>query len=369
MWTFLRRALGLDRRRSLDAAGGGRRWEGVKQAGSLNAAILAGAGVAARRGGYYCRNNPHVATAVASLVGNAVGTGIKPRSRHPDAAVRDALHRLWERWTDRADAAGLADLYGLQALAVRAMVESGEAFARLRDVRPSDRLAVPLAVELIGRDQVPMESFAEVREAGRIRAGIEFDGDGRRVAYHVLPAPPDDPAAPLLGTRTVRVAAEDMCHLFQPLAAGQLRGLTWLAPVLSRVLELDQFEDAHLARAKTQALFCGFIRDLDGSVAGQAGAGTTVDGILQLGMEPGSLIPLPAGADITMTDPSDSSDYGIYVKTHIRAIAMGLGVPYENVSGDLEGVTYSSIRAGLVEFRRRIEQTGEPFAAVSYSIR
>lgn len=44
------------------------------------------------------------------------------------------------------------------------------------------------------------------------------------------------------------------------------------------------------------------------------------------------------------------------MKNHLRAIAAGLGLPYELVSGDLEGVTYSSIRAGLIEFRRRVEQ-------------
>jgi capsid protein len=73
-------------------------------------------------------------------------------------------------------------------------------------------------------------------------------------------------------------------------------------------------------------------------------------------MEPGSLIPLPPGADIQFSDPADPGDYSAYVKNHIRAIASGLGLPYEIVSGDLEGVTYSSIRAGLVEFRRRMEQ-------------
>ena len=65
---------------------------------------------------------------------------------------------------------------------------------------------------------------------------------------------------------------------------------------------------------------------------------------------------MPPGADIQFSDPADPGDYGAYVKNHIRAIASGLGIPYELVSGDLEGVTYSSIRAGLVEFRRRIEQ-------------
>nr|WP_246729193.1 phage portal protein [Methylosinus sp. RM1] len=38
-----------------------------------------------------------------------------------------------------------------------------------------------------------------------------------------------------------------------------------------------------------------------------------------------------------------------------REIAAGLGVPYEQLTGDLSSVNYSSIRAGLVEFRRRVE--------------
>jgi lambda family phage portal protein len=134
-----------------------------------------------------------------------------------------------------------------------------------------------------------------------------------------------------------------------------LRGITWLAPILLRLHELDQYEDAALVKAKVAALFTGFIRDPDGTVAGMNNGGA-VNGVLQVGMEPGSLIPLPPGADIQFSDPADPGDYGAYVKNHIRAIASGLGIPYELVSGDLEGVTYSSIRAGLVEFRRRIEQ-------------
>jgi hypothetical protein len=113
MWPAIRRVLGLDRRRAFDAAGGGRRWEGAKSVGSLNTAILAGAIVAARRAGYYARNNPWVAAAVQALIANAVGTGIKPRSAHPDSNVCDALHRLWARWTDGADANGLTDFHGL----------------------------------------------------------------------------------------------------------------------------------------------------------------------------------------------------------------------------------------------------------------
>lgn len=345
-------------RRSIDAGASGRRWDGSGRVSNLNATILAAATPAAHRAGYFARNNPYVAAAVSSLVGNAVGTGIKPRSRHPDPQVRQTLHALWDRWVDQADASGMADFYGQQALGVRAMVESGEAFALLRDGSLADGLAVPLMVEMIDREQVPLDRFAELHQQARVRAGIEFDQAGRRAAYHVLTARPGDPFAPLAGLsyQTVRVPAENICHLFQPLAVGQLRGLTWLAPVLLRLHELDQFEDASLVKAKVAALFAGFIRDLDGTAAGQASAGTNINGILQLGMEPGSLVPLPSGADITFSDPAEFKEYDSFVKNHIRAIAMGLGVPYENVSGDLVGVTYSSIRAGLVEFRRKVEQ-------------
>ena len=76
MRTLLHRLLGLARARGFDAAGGGRRWEGARTVDGLNAAILAGATTAARRAGWYARNNPWVAAAVDSLVGNVVGAGI-----------------------------------------------------------------------------------------------------------------------------------------------------------------------------------------------------------------------------------------------------------------------------------------------------
>ena len=351
MRTLLRRLLGLGNTRTFDAAGGGRRWESARAVDGLNAAILAGATTAARRAGWYARNNPWVAAAVDSLVGNVVGAGIMPQSTHPDRMVRERLQALWLRWTDDADTGGLADFYGLQAMAVRAMIESGESFARLRVTQ--DTGAVPFHIELLDREQVPTDLHRAIGGGARIRAGIEFDPAGRRVAYRVLSSRPGDPLGPLR-TEPLRVPAADCIHLFRPLAAGQLRGITWLAPVLLRLHELDQFEDAALVKAKVAALFTGFITDPDGTVGGLSG--TNSSGVLTVGMEPGSLIPLPPGADIRFSTPAEHDAYAPFVKNHLRAVAAGMSLPYELVSGDLEGVTYSSIRAGLIEFRRRVEQ-------------
>jgi lambda family phage portal protein len=353
MRSLVQRLFGIAKTRAFDAAGGGRRWESAKTVDGLNAAILAGATTAARRAGWYARNNPWVAAAVDSLVGNVVGAGIKPQSTHPDRAVREMLQALWLRWTDSADAGGLGDFYGLQAMAVRAMVESGESFARLKTSPDPKPGIVPLTIELLDREQVSSDLHREIGGGARIRAGIEFDSAGRRVAYWVRSSRPGDPFGPLR-MDPVRVPAADCIHLFKPLVAGQLRGITWLAPVLLRLHELDQFEDAALVKAKVAALFTGFITDPDGTVGGLSG--TNTGGVLQVGMEPGSLIPLPPGADIRFSNPTEHDAYAPFVKNHLRAVAAGLGLPYELVSGDLEGVTYSSIRAGLIEFRRRVEQ-------------
>ena len=85
-----------------------------------------------------------------------------------------------------------------------------------------------------------------------IRAGIEFDKLGRRVAYHLYRSHPGDGAlAPMSGTGgvvggldTVRVPASEIIHLFRPLRPGQIRGTVAAPRALVKLNELDQYDDA-----------------------------------------------------------------------------------------------------------------------------
>lgn len=149
-----------------------------------------------------------------------------------------------------------------------------------------------------------------------------------------------------------RVPAEDMIHLFRELVENQLRGLTWLAPVLLRVKELDQYEDAALVRAKVAAMLAGFITNKDdANPAWQATAGAEAPTL-----EPGTMVPLNPGEGVEFTDPPDDANYEAFTKNHLRSIAVGLGCTYFQASGDLKDANYSSLRGGLVEFRRSVEQ-------------
>jgi len=60
---------------------------------------------------------------------------------------------------------------------------------------------------------------------------------------------------------------------------------------------------------------------------------------------------------VKFSTPADvGASYETFMRVQLRSIAAGMGITYEQLTGDLTGVNYSSIRAGLLEFRRRCEQ-------------
>jgi lambda family phage portal protein len=143
-------------------------------------------------------------------------------------------------------------------------------------------------------------------------------------------------------------------HLFEPLQPGQLRGLPWLTPALLRLHDLAQFEDAALVRQKTSALFAGFLYSPDGSAAGFSGDQS--GSALEAGLEPGTLKIIPPGFDIKFSDPAEgAAEYDAFVKMQLRAVAAAIGCTYEQLSGDMTGVNYSSARVALIDFRRRVQ--------------
>ena len=56
-----------------------------------------------------------------------------------------------------------------------------------------------------------------------------------------------------------------------------------------------------------------------------------------------------------LTRPECADNFAEYMRVQLHAIAAGVGLTYELLTGDLSQVNYSSIRAGLIEFRRRME--------------
>ncbi|MGU9978770.1 phage portal protein [Phreatobacter sp. HK31-P] len=311
--------------------------------------MTAGRDRLASRARYLAGNNALAASAVAAWASALVGTGIKPQSAHPDEKVREALNLLWEVWGSKADADGHLDIYGLQHLAIRQVVMSGDVFAV--KIITDDRH--PLRIRLMEAEQVDPALHRELGGGARIVSGVEFDAEGRRVAYHTFR---DRPGAPLVTAfDMIRIPAEDMVHMFRPLIPGQPRGISWFTPVLMRLADLDQAHDAQLMKQKIAAMLAGFVVDPNGDASGFEGDRKGA-GVLEGGLEPGTMKFLDPGQDVRFSEPATVGADGIdFLKLTAREIAAGLELPEYVLTGDLSGANYSSLRAGLVEFRRRVE--------------
>jgi len=333
--------------RTFDASKGERRGFGMGVFHSINPEVAAAGATVRARARYLAANNPWLSQAVANWVGALIGAGILPTPKHPNAATRKALATLWGQWTEEADADGRTDAYGLMADIVRSVVITGEAFAQVILTQDGPRLRL-LPPELVDESMT-----RELGGGASIQQGVEFDFEGRRVAYHVLPSRPHDTFA--IYAPPVRIPADQILHIFKPLAAGQVRGVSWLAPIILPASDFDQLCDALLVGCKVAAMHSAFLVDLNGT-SGEPYDGTESGGILESGLEPGTMKRLPSGIDVRFNSPGQVNEIGAFLRLNLQQLAAGLGLPEHLLSGDLSGANFSSLRAGLLPFRQRVEQ-------------
>jgi lambda family phage portal protein len=320
----------------------------------VNTLINAAGADMTARARYLIRNNGYGVNAVESWAGNVVGTGIKPSSAIQDATVKDLVQRLWLRWTDESDAEWLTDFYGQQRRAARELFIAGEVFFRFRVRRPEDGLSVPLQLQMLPSEMLPLSMNEGLPNGNRIRQGIEFDRIGRRKAYHFLRRHPGDITDPGIVGETVRVPAESVLHLIDPVDAGQLRGVSRFAPAIVKMFLLDQYDDAELDRKKVAACFAGFIRRPEPEFTEGLEENEHKEPLKPL--EPGLLQPLADGEDITFASPADvGGNYEAFQYRTLLQVSAALGMPYANLSMDMVKANYSNTRAALLEFRRRVE--------------
>jgi lambda family phage portal protein len=343
-----------------DAAGSGRRLRGWAPSGVGPNRANAGAGTLRNRARDAARNDWAGRAIPQRWAANMVGTGILARPKTTNADLRETLRNLWDDWTEVCDADGVLDLYGLQNMVARNWIEAGEVFVRLRPRRPEDGLPVPLQIQVIEADMVPATD-SRAPNGNEIRQGIEFNAFGQRIAYWLHRAHPGDGMGDT-GTLT-RVPAEFLLHIYEPSRAGQLRGVSDLAPILARLRGVGDFDDAVLERQKLANLFAGFLErpasGLDAAIDPLTGqpVKTDHDGTPMAALEPGTMQELLPGESVRFSEPPDAgAGYSDFTRQQYQGVAAGTGLPYELLTGDLRGVSDRALRVILNEFRRHCQQ-------------
>lgn len=334
--------------RRFEGAAGGRRNDGWQAHGSdANAEIGPALSRLRNRARDLRRNNPYADRGISGIADNVVGAGIVPRPMAASNRANKKLAASWKAWgeTMACDADGLENFYGLQHKIMETVAEAGECLVRRRWRKASDGLPVPLQLQVLEPD------FLDEGKNGPsgnhlIIQGVEFDAIGRRVAYWLFDEHPGASTG-LVSSQSRRIPAEEVVHIFLGRRPGQARGYTWLAPAMQRLRNFDEMEDAVMEQAKIAACFAAFVTAGDGS--------TTKPPPLIERMEPAIIQQLGMGEDVKFAAPPTFNGYSTYSWQALHAIAVGLGVPYELLTGDLKGVNFSSGRMGWLHFARRVD--------------
>jgi lambda family phage portal protein len=346
-------------RLSYEGASAGRRTSGwYAPATDANVELMGSLVWLRNRSRELIRNNPYAVKAVEELVGNAVGTGIVPQAKTGQASLDKLIDNEWPYFVEACDTPQRLDFYGMQALTLRSMAESGESIVRYRPRLAQDNLRVPLQLQLLEADFLDhARTMGTVN--GHVMQGVQFDMLGRRVAYWIYTYHPGGVLIlnPRGGIISVPVPANQILHSYRVLRPGQVRGVPWLAPVMLAMRDLDDYADAERLRKKIEACIVGLVTQPeggDGSLLGfPAKDPLTRHPVEQF--QPGMYAYLKPGEDVKFNNPTPTSGYREYKTTELEQIAAGVGLPYELMTGDMSKVNFSSWRGGMLGFRNTIE--------------
>jgi lambda family phage portal protein len=317
-------------------------------------AALAMAGPALRGYARQLEQNYDVAkSALDVLVNNTIGPyGIQrePQPRRADGTIHEAfadeLMALWKEFCQRPEVTREHTYAAAERLAARSWFRDGELLVQLLE-GPIASLThggrVPLSLELIEADQMPFDLDDDTKG---ITQGVERNGWGRPVAYHVFKSHPGD-LRWRVDLATKRVPADRMLHPKLSYRIRQARGISIFASVLRRLEDLKDYEESERIAARVAAAMTGFIKKgtpddftpPSGSSADRA-----------FSMKPGMIFDgLQPGEDVGTIDSNrPSALLEPFHQAMVRCTAGGIGVTYSSLSRNYNG-TYSAQRQELVE--------------------
>ncbi|WP_375610731.1 MULTISPECIES: phage portal protein [unclassified Bartonella] len=315
-------------------------------------------------------------SATEEWVSAAVSDGIKPYPRIEGfQEEKKKLLDLWWQWVDEADYDEDANFYGLQATIAREVFLTGECFVRLHYVDLYGRSGVPLQLQVYPTEMLDLtyNGPADI-EGNYIRMGIEFNASGKRVAYHFWEHHPyDDVPANMAfeSQERVRVPAEMVIHIKERRIAGQLRGSPKITRSMTKIFQLESYDDAELDRKRTAALFAAFVKDNSPNVAKLSDNRDKNDVEEEYeapAIAPGASLYLGENKEVTFSNPVEvGGSYEAFQFRNILKICSALNMPYAVVTGDVTRGNFSNVRTSIIQFRRHVKQWREHIIAFQFN--
>jgi lambda family phage portal protein len=343
------------------------RW--MPTAGSANADTIRDLPMLRARSRDQMRNAPVALGALNTTVSHVVGTGLAytpaidagflgMSPEEADAWTADTKRRFdaWANSLD-CDVARKLNFYGIQDLAVRTMLESGDAIVITPRVARAGA-AARLALQLIEADRVCNPN--RLADTETMIDGMELNPDtGEVLACHIARKHPGDPSSSTgntwtrVGVRGDSTGRRNVLHMFKPLRPGQVRGVPMIAPILEPLKQLSRWTDAELNAAVVSSMFSVFIK-MDPDAFEDMFDDKSKESIIDKAsawsgqMESGQAINLLPGESVETSSPGRPNPaFDPFWAAIVRQIGMALEMPVEVLTMHFQS-SYSAARAALL---------------------
>ena len=310
------------------------------------------------------KNDPNAERGLRVLESNIVGSGVTPQAVSKTMNV-ELTRRVETALVDffdstECDASQTKNLYGIQSVLLRELVKNGNCFLRRRYRSFSMDLTVPIQLQVISYDYLATD-FTNSKTNNTIVNGIEYNKNLQPVAYHFYKNNPREPYSHLLNNgnednSTIRVKASEICHIFRQDTSDQRLGASWFAPVIPTLRMIANYRLNVLTKQQIQSSLTAIVTsDESGDINNLAGKKKTKsDGSKISQLKRGQINRLLPGESIEFPDLPDLSGDTEFYKQFRLDMANGLGISYEEMSGDYSNVNYSSARMGWIAMSRNL---------------
>ena len=320
---------------------------------------------------------------INAMVTSVVGWGIQPKPKidkellgltdeQADAWERNAL-REFKLWAENplCDAERQQDFYGLQRLAYRSQLESGDVFSMF-GMKENKRTPYQTTLRLLEADRISTPDSApgdsEVKElggGGRIVDGVEISRDGEVIRYHITNRHPlkentteltEWQAIDAFGRET---GYPNILHLFSPERPEQRRGVPFVAAQIEQIKQFDRYNVYELAANVVSAMLAVFITsEADNGQHGMehavAESERVTDDDLHLELAPGAVYSLPQGKKVNILNPiRNNTAFKDFVETSETIIGSSMDIPKEVLIKKYDS-NYTASRAALLDFWRTV---------------
>lgn len=342
--------------------------------------------------------SPVATAAINTNRTKVVGVGLNLRSaiNHETLHISAEAAKTWEKraeaefslWANRklnCDALGMNTFFGLQQLAMKSWLMSGDVFVLIKRADPTPLNPYSMRLHVVEADRVrtPAEYCGGISSAtvtdgkvpdgkpgagNKIYDGVEVDKTGRVVAYYVHDTYPSD--VKLEKNKWTRILAvgektglPNVLHIMDSERPDQYRGVPYLAQVIEPLLQLRRYTESELMAALVQSYFTAWIKTEapttelplnevgSGDIAGipSDNPDNIAVGQNEYEMGPGTVSTLAPGENVVFGNPNiPTAGFETFVKTLCQIIGAGLELPYDVLIKEFNS-SYSASRGALLE--------------------